>query len=100
MFGLSDKTIQLIRDVFSKHPQVDKAVLYGSRAKGNYRPGSDIDLTLLGASLDLTELQKIELELDDLLLPYKIDLSIFHHISNPEFLEHINRVGIDFYKKV
>ncbi|MGY6545757.1 hypothetical protein [Arthrospiribacter ruber] len=59
-----------------------------------------MDLTLLEASLDLTELQKIELELDDLLLPYKIDLSIFHHISNPEFLEHINRVGIDFYKKV
>jgi predicted nucleotidyltransferase len=49
-------------------------VLYGSRAKGNYRPGSDIDLTLLGESLNLTELQKIELELDDLMLPYKIDL--------------------------
>ncbi len=74
MFGLSDKTIELIREVFSKHPQVEKAVLYGSRAKGNYRPGSDIDLTLLGESLNLTELQKIELELDDLMLPYKIDL--------------------------
>ncbi|WP_293013047.1 nucleotidyltransferase domain-containing protein [Mongoliibacter sp.] len=74
-------------------------MLYGSRAKGNYRPGSDIDLTLLGESLDLTELQKIEIELDDLMLPYKIDLSIHHKIQNSDFLEHIQRVGKIFYEK-
>jgi len=98
MFGLSDHTIEAIQNVLRDYPQVQKAVLYGSRAMGNYRPGSDIDLTLLGPYLDLTTLHKIEDELDDLLLPYKIDLSIYHQIKNPEFLDHINRVGKVFYE--
>lgn len=79
--------------------EVEIALLYGSRVIGNYRPGSDIDLTLKGENLNLTVLHKIENELDDLLLPYKIDISLYHHIKNPEFLEHIHRVGKVFYKK-
>jgi len=59
-------------------------ILYGSRARGNYRNGSDIDLALVGKELDLTTLFKVETELDDLLLPYKIDLSIHHKIENPD----------------
>jgi type I restriction enzyme S subunit len=73
--------------------------LYGSRAKGNYRPNSDIDLTLKCKNVDLSTLFKIETDLDDLLLPYKIDLSIFHKIENQDLIEHINRVGVVFYEK-
>lgn len=99
MFGLKDIHIKVIQSVFSNYSNVDIAVLYGSRAKGDYRTGSDIDLTLKGDDLNLSTLLRIENELDDLLLPYKIDLSIFHKIENPDLVEHINRVGIVFYKK-
>ncbi len=97
MYGLKDKHIKAINSVFSKYPQIEKAILYGSRAKGNYRNGSDIDLTLVGDTLDLSILFKIETELDDLLLPYKIDLSVLYKIENPDLEEHIERVGIVFY---
>ncbi len=97
MHGLKDKHIKAVNSVFAKYPQIEKAILYGSRAKGNYRNGSDIDLTLIGDNLDLTMLLRIENELDDLLLPYKIDLSIKHKIENPDLLEHIERVGKVFY---
>ena len=80
------------------HPDVQKAVLYGSRAMGNYKSGSDIDLTLEGEALTLRQLNAIEIELDDLLLPYELDLSICHQIDNPDFLEHIKRVGVFFYQ--
>jgi len=99
-FGLKDTTIQKICDVLAKYPQVEKAVLYGSRAKGNYKNGSDIDLTLLGGeTLTMNILYRIMSELDDLLLPYTIDLSIFQHISDPDLIEHIERVGVLFYQK-
>jgi len=99
MYGLKDHHIAAIRSVFQAFPQIEKAILYGSRALGTYRHGSDIDLVLLGPQLDLTLLHRIEIELDELLLAYKIDLAIFHHIQNPELLEHIRRAGVVFYEK-
>lgn len=99
MYGLKDIHIGKIRSVFAKYANIDKAILYGSRAKGNYRIGSDIDITLMGENLDLSTLLKIENELDDLLLPYKIDLSIFHKIENSDLVDHINRIGIIFYQR-
>ena len=96
-YGLSFQTIQAIQSVLAKFPQVEKAILYGSRAKGNYRTGSDIDLTLSGKDLDTALLLRIETELDDLLLPYTIDLSLFRHIENPDLVAHIDRVGVNFY---
>jgi len=99
-FGLNESTIERIRAVFATYPQVEKAVLYGSRAKGNYRNGSDIDLTLFGgADLTLDALHKIMAEIDDLLLPYTIDLSIFNTISDHDVIEHIQRIGVTFYER-
>lgn len=98
-FGLDSKTIEKINSVFSKKSRIESARLYGSRAKGNYRPNSDIDLTLIGKNLDTTLLFKVENELDDLLLPYSIDLSILDQIENKELVEHIKRSGIEFYSK-
>jgi predicted nucleotidyltransferase len=96
-YGLKPDTIHAIQSVLAKFPQVEKAILYGSRAKGNYRIGSDIDLTLNGKDLDTALLLRIETDLDDLLLPYTIDLSLFRHIENPDLLAHIDRVGVNFY---
>ncbi len=99
-YGLSEATIQKIQQVLAKYPQVEKAVLYGSRAKGNFKNGSDIDLSLQGdKDLTLDILYKIDRELDDLLLPYTIDLSIFEQLSNPDFIEHIQRAGVMIYKR-
>ena len=98
-FGLKENIIQEIQNVFSAFPEVDEAVLYGSRAKGNYKLGSDIDLTLKGDTLNLSVLNKISLRLDDLLLPYTFDLSVYRYIDNIDLIEHINRVGVSFYKK-
>jgi predicted nucleotidyltransferase len=97
--GLSEATVQRMAAVFSHYPEIEKAVLYGSRAKGNFRNGSDIDLSLVGEKLDAKILGQIDWELDDLLLPYKIDLSIFHQLTHPELIEHIRRVGIIFYDR-
>ncbi len=92
-FGLSSRALVLLRGVFASYPSVDKAIVYGSRAKGNYRPGSDIDMTLEGSALTLDDLFRIETALDDLMLPWNIDLSLISHIDNPTLLEHIARLG-------
>lgn len=96
-FRLSDEGIRKINRVFRNYPLVEQAILYGSRAVGRHRYNSDIDLTLLGPALNLKTPFKIEAELDDLLLPYKIDLSIFDHIDNPDLIRHIRRAGQVFY---
>ena len=97
--GLSDSVIEKICGVFACYPQVEKAVLYGSRAKGTYKTGSDIDLTLCGADLTLSVRHRIANELDDLLLPYTIDLSILRDIGDPDVIEHIQRVGMPMYER-
>lgn len=97
--GLKEKVIGQIADVLSQYPEIESAVLYGSRAKGNYRKGSDIDLTLKGIDISYRTLLKIECDIDDLLLPYLFDISIFTHIDNLSLIEHIDRVGIPLYQK-
>jgi uncharacterized protein len=74
-------------------------LIYGSRAMGNYRPASDIDLTLKGKGIDLSLQTEIEFALDDLMLPYRFDLTVFDQVTNPEFIDHINRVGKSFYRR-
>ncbi len=98
-FGLKQTTIEKIQMVFCAFPEVEQAILYGSRAKGNYKNGSDIDMTLIGEMLNSTILNKISWQIDDLLLPYSFDLSLFTQIKNPNLIEHIERVGIVFYEK-
>lgn len=99
-FGLDDTTIARIQSVFARYPQIEQVIIYGSRAKGNYKTGSDIDLTLMGGQdLTLKVLYRIMDELDDLLLPYSIDLSIYREINDPDVIEHIRRVGVVFYQR-
>ena len=97
--GLTDITIAQIQDIFKSYTEVDEAILYGSRAKQNYKPNSDIDLTIKGNNLSFSTLNKISWQLDDLLLPYTFDLSLYNHITETDILDHIKRVGVTFYKK-
>lgn len=98
-FGLPEATIDTIRGILAGVPAVEKAVIYGSRAKGNYRPGSDIDLTLFGAGLDLDVLGKIAARCDEAPIPYRVDLSLFDQIDHVGLREHIERVGHLFYTR-
>jgi type I restriction enzyme S subunit len=98
-YGLPLKAIQGICAVFTDFPAILKAVLYGSRAMGNFKPESDIDLTLYGEDLTQELLTSISLALDDLLLPYSIDLSICADIENVKLREHIDQAGLVFYKR-
>jgi predicted nucleotidyltransferase len=99
-YGLDDSTIALIHGVLIRYDQVEKAVIYGSRAKGNFKTGSDIDLTLYGGhELDLRVLSLVMDDIDDLLLPYSFDISIMHTITDQELLDHIQRAGELFYEK-
>jgi predicted nucleotidyltransferase len=97
--GLSEQTVKKLQSVFAGFPQVEKAVLYGSRANGNFKPGSDIDLTLMGDKIDDRLSSRIYWALDDLLLPYQIDLSLFSKLRHPELIDHIRRVGVSLYER-
>lgn len=96
-FGLTNQTLQRIIMVLTKFSVIDKAVLYGSRAKGNYKNGSDIDLCLFGKNLDLRQQYRILDALDELFLPYKFDLTVYETITNDELKAHINRVGFEIF---
>lgn len=99
-YGLPLSVVEEIKSVFGRYPQIERATLYGSRAKGSYKNGSDIDLTLHGrADLTLNVVFSLLNDLDDLLLPYTFDLSIFQDIDNPDLLAHIRRVGVTLYQK-
>ena len=99
-YGLSESVIRKICDVFKRYPQVEKAILYGSRAKAAHKTGSDIDLTLHGGTdLTLNVLLLIADDLDDLFLPYTFDLSIFRDITDADVTEHIQRIGVTMYEK-
>ncbi len=94
--GLTTELIKALNGIFLNYPTVKQVKLYGSRAKGNFRNGSDIDLTLVG---DIThdQLMGIDGLIDDLLTPYTYDLSILSEIDNNELLEHIEKVGVCIY---
>ena len=97
--GLSQTTLDKLNSVFQQHSAIDLVLIYGSRAKGNYRPGSDIDLTIKGSALEFAELMQIENQIDDLFLPYSIDLSQYDQLTNADLMDHINRVGVVIYDR-
>lgn len=97
--GVDQEETSRLLEVFRRESKIEQVILYGSRAKGTYRPGSDIDLTLKGDKLTLDQLADLAGEIDDLLLPYRVDLSIYHQITNKDLIEHIERVGQVIFKR-
>jgi predicted nucleotidyltransferase len=97
--GLPPAAIHKVIETIAREPEVQKVILYGSRAKGTQRAGSDIDLCLDAEGLDASVLLRLENELDDLLLPWMIDITVRDRIDDPALLEHIERVGIVLYHR-
>jgi len=98
-FGLPPATLLILRRVLAACPAVEQALVYGSRAMGTQRPGSDIDLTLRGPSLTERELLQLAGALQDSDMPYQVDLSLLHQIDNAQLLDHIHRVGAVLYQR-
>ncbi len=99
-FGLTGLAIKAIEGVFANFQHIEKVILYGSRAIGNYRSGSDIDITLQGDDISLNNTVYLLMdELDELYLPYTFDVSIYGRIKNRDLLEHIARVGKVLFKR-
>ncbi|MEA3544538.1 MAG: nucleotidyltransferase domain-containing protein, partial [Thermodesulfobacteriota bacterium] len=94
---MPETAVQKICSIFSHYPEIEHVLLYGSRAMGTWRNGSDIDLCIVGEKLGFSEMLAIENEIDDLMLPWKVDLSLRHQLENSELLDHILRVGKVFY---
>ena len=93
-FGLPEEALNRILAIIAAQPEVETVRLYGSRAMGTHRSGSDIDLCLFAPQLDLWQMMKLAGTIDDLMLPWKVDLSLWHLIDNPNLRAHIERVGV------
>ncbi|MEN1760716.1 nucleotidyltransferase domain-containing protein [Anoxynatronum sibiricum] len=98
-YGLDEQVIRQMRRLFQKEGAVCRVILYGSRAMGTFHQGSDIDLTIEGPLLDFDLLLRLKVEMEELNLPYRVDLSIWDHLQHEALKEHIRRVGIVIYEK-
>lgn len=98
--GLKDAQLEEILDFAKKYPKIEQVIVYGSRAKGSYRPGSDVDLVLVGKDLKLSDQLAFWNDLDDSYQPYFFDVAILYHIQNESLLDHIHRVGKLIYSRV
>lgn len=91
---MKDVQLEQIVNVLRLHPEIEQVVLYGSRAMGNDKPGSDVDLALMGDAISLAVLSALHWELEDLHLPWKFDVAVYQHITNPDLKEHIDLFGV------
>ena len=99
-YGILEEDMNDIISILNKNPKTSKIALFGSRAKGSFSPGSDIDIAWFGEEIDLDDIRHAGLEYDKLFLPYKLDLIVYDHISEPALREHIDRVGVILYNGI
>ena len=97
-FGLSDTVIKELQDIFRRHTNIEKVLIFGSRSKGTYRPGSDIDIAVIGKNIDYSQLLDILCEIDELELLYSIDLLDYQKKVGTPLGDHIDRVGQVFFE--
>lgn len=99
-FGLEDNIIKAFIEILKKHPEVESARIFGSRARGDYKKASDIDMALFGKELTHSINTNIFYEIDKLYLPYKVDLINFNTLNEEEKLkDNILKEGVEFYTK-
>jgi type I restriction enzyme S subunit len=98
-FGLTSECIEDIKSVFGLHPEIDEAIMFGSRAMGNYKKGSDIDIALKGSKVNFNVVGTVKAQLDELPYAYTYDIVNYYKISNKSVVSHIDELGISFYKK-
>lgn len=98
-YGIKDKEWEQVFAILSHFPNIQKAILFGSRAKGTNKPFSDVDIALVGNAISLNDLLNLKNEIDDLLLPYEFDFCIYKDLKNPDLISHIDRRGINIFTR-
>lgn len=98
-YGLSETDISDVLSILQKNQKIYKITLFGSRAKGIFKDGSDVDLALMGVNLELNDILDASNEIEELLLPFKFDLIIYNRIEEKNLIEHIDRVGIVLFER-
>ena len=98
-FGLSETVIKELQEVFRHYANIEKVLIFGSRSKGNYRAGSDIDLAVIGKDVDYNQLLDIICEIEELELLYSVDLLDYQKKKGTPIGDHIDRVGQIFYQE-
>lgn len=94
-FGLREEDLSYIVSALKQFPEIKKAFIFGSRAKGTYKNGSDIDIAILGPAVSFTTVSRLHAMLEDEgPLPYLIDIVDYEHTDNPALKAHIDRVGV------
>ena len=96
---MNEKECAALQTLFAANARIAEVILYGSRAKGNYKPFSDVDIVLIGDDLSRTDINRLYAAIDDSSLPYKFDISLLASLKNEELIAHIERVGITIYKR-
>ncbi|MBS7528121.1 nucleotidyltransferase domain-containing protein [Fusibacter paucivorans] len=100
MYGLLDRDLKYILRVMAHFTEIDEVVIFGSRAMGNYKKGSDVDLAIVGKRIDRAILRRISDYLnEEYPLPYFFDVISYHDIANTELKAHIDQVGKVIYKR-
>ncbi|MCC5907910.1 MAG: nucleotidyltransferase domain-containing protein [Balneolaceae bacterium] len=98
-FGLTDRDMRTIQAIFQTYPAVESVHIFGSRAKGNHRIGSDLDLAIMNKGVSSKQIASIRGDFEQSSLPYNVDLVDFNRIDKKEFTDHIKRVGVPFFKQ-
>ena len=96
-FGLEENIIEKITHILEEQPKVDKAYIFGSRAKGNYRLDSDIDIAVKGIELTVDDILKMSAAIDKSKIGYEVDLVDYASIKEEALREHVDRIGTEFY---
>jgi len=97
-YGLNERDEQAILDIIKKYPEVKNVLIFGSRAKGVFHKGSDIDLAIDGQHISHETLQQIKNDFEESSLPYRVDLVDMEKIEHAALKEHIQRVGKYIFK--
>lgn len=99
-FGLKEFDLNYIREKLSEFNEIEKAIIFGSRAKGNYKPGSDIDIAIIGENISFDTVSRLHSLLEDQgPLPYLFDIVDYIHLKHDELRSHIDRAGKVIYIK-
>lgn len=99
-FGLLERDMDSIIAVLIKQPTVEKSFIFGSRAKGNFKKGNDVDLALKGRYLNFDVISQISYQLnEETKMPYNFDVLNYHTLEEPDLINHIDRIGIEIYSK-
>ncbi|MCX7998542.1 MAG: nucleotidyltransferase domain-containing protein [Leptospiraceae bacterium] len=99
-YGLKQEQLQEIVEFLSRYPQIEKAILFGSRALGTYKPSSDVDIAIFGEQADWKLASQLKLDIEEeTYLPYFFDIVSYNSIQEKNLKEEIDKKGVSIYER-